>query len=82
MSQITERKNITGGRIKEIRLAKGLSQADIERECSLKGIDITRSKLAKVESGMIRVTDEMLRDLALVLNVEAGVFFESSVIDG
>ncbi len=75
MNQITERKNITGHKIKEIRLSKGMSQQDVERECTLKGINMTRSKLAKIESGMIRVTDETLRDLAIALNVEVGDFF-------
>lgn len=78
MNQITERKNITGASIKEVRIAKGMSQADVERECSLRGIELTRSKLAKVESGMIRVTDEMLRDLAEILEVDVNVFFLSA----
>ncbi|WP_239685908.1 helix-turn-helix domain-containing protein [Photobacterium swingsii] len=43
--------------------------------CSLKGFDMTRSKLAKVESGMVRVTDEMLKNLADVLNVGVEEFF-------
>ncbi|EGQ7902236.1 helix-turn-helix domain-containing protein [Vibrio parahaemolyticus] len=76
MSQVTEKKNITGIRIKEIRLNKGWSQADVERECDLRNIDITRSKLAKIESGMIRVTDEMIRDLCVVLGTDANSFFE------
>ncbi|WP_341851195.1 helix-turn-helix transcriptional regulator [Vibrio vulnificus] len=76
MSQVTEKKNITGIRIKEIRLNKGWSQADVERECDLRNIDITRSKLAKIESGMIRVTDEMIRDLCIVLGTDANSFFE------
>ncbi|EGQ8497969.1 helix-turn-helix domain-containing protein [Vibrio parahaemolyticus] len=76
MSQVTEKKNITGIRIKEIRLNRNWSQADVERECSLRGIDMTRSKLAKVESGMIRVTDEMIRDLCVVLRTDANSLFE------
>ncbi|WP_308303589.1 helix-turn-helix domain-containing protein [Vibrio parahaemolyticus] len=76
MNQVTEKKNITGIRIKEIRLNRNWSQADVERECSLRGIDMTRSKLAKVESGMIRVTDEMIRDLCVVLGTDANSLFE------
>lgn len=76
MNQITEKKNITGIRIKEIRLSRNWSQADVERECSLRGIDMTRSKLAKIESGMIRVTDEMIRDLCVVLGTDANSLFE------
>lgn len=76
MNQVTEKKNITGIRIKEIRLRKEWSQADVERECSLRGIDMTRSKLAKIESGMIRVTDEMIRDLCVVLGTDANSLFE------
>lgn len=76
MNQVTEKKNITGIRIKEIRLNRNWSQADVERECSLRGIDMTRSKLAKIESGMIRVTDEMIRDLSVVLGTDVNSFFE------
>lgn len=76
MTQVTKSKNITGRNIKKIRLCKELSQQDVERIASLQGIDITRSKLAKIESGMVRVTDEILRDLAIILNVEIGKFFE------
>ncbi len=76
MNQVTEKKNITGIRIKEIRLRKEWSQADVERDCSLRGIDMTRSKLAKIESGMIRVTDEMIRDLCVVLGTDANSLFE------
>ena len=76
MTQVTKSKNITGKNIKKIRLCKELSQQDVERIASLRGIDITRSKLAKIESGMVRVTDEILRDLAIILNVKIGKFFE------
>lgn len=69
-------KNITGKNIKKIRLCKELSQQDVERIASLQGIDITRSKLAKIETGMVRVTDAILRDLAIILNVKVGQFFE------
>ncbi|EJR0948793.1 TPA: helix-turn-helix transcriptional regulator [Vibrio parahaemolyticus] len=68
-------KNITGHQIRNIRVSKQLSQQDVERLCSLKGIDMTRSKLAKVESGMVRVTDEMLKNLADVLDVGVEEFF-------
>lgn len=68
-------KNITGHQIRNIRVSKKLSQQDVERLCSLKGIDMTRSKLAKVESGMVRVTDEMLKNLADVLDVGVEEFF-------
>lgn len=76
MNQVTEKKNITGIKIKEIRLSKSWSQADVERECSLLGIDMTRSKLAKIESGMIRVTDEMIKNLCVVLDTDANSLFE------
>lgn len=76
MNQITQKKNITGCRIKKIRIDQGWSQADVERECSLRGIEMTRSKLAKIESGMIRVTDEMIRDFCVVLDTDANSLFE------
>ncbi|HFG2025943.1 TPA: helix-turn-helix domain-containing protein [Vibrio cholerae] len=59
---------------KKARLDKGLSQQDVERIATLRGMDITRSKLAKIETGMIRVTDEILHNLAVVLDVSVNVF--------
>ncbi|MDD9156739.1 helix-turn-helix transcriptional regulator [Aliivibrio sp. S4TY2] len=76
MIEITVRKNITGSRIKSIRLSKKLSQQDVDRIASLQGIDLTRSRLAKIETGMIRVTDETLRDLSIVFDVNVSEFFE------
>ncbi len=76
MIQITHNKNITGSNIRKIRQSKGLSQQDVERISSLQGKDLTRSKLAKIESGMIRVTDEILRDLSVVLEVSVSEFFD------
>ncbi|MFG6247578.1 MULTISPECIES: helix-turn-helix domain-containing protein [Vibrio] len=78
MNSITKPKNITGERIKKTRLDKGLSQQDVERIATLRGMDLTRSKLAKIETGMIRVTDEILHNLAVVLNVNVNVFFNDS----
>ncbi|MDG3085278.1 helix-turn-helix transcriptional regulator [Vibrio hannami] len=72
----TKSKNITGSNIRRVRIAQELSQQDVERISSLQGKSMTRSKLAKIESGMIRVTDEILRDLASVLNVDINEFFE------
>ncbi|WP_235588281.1 helix-turn-helix domain-containing protein [Vibrio parahaemolyticus] len=53
-----------------------MSQQDVERIATLRGIDMTRSKLAKIETGMIRVTDEILHNLAVVLDVSVNVFFD------
>lgn len=77
MNSITKSKNITGENIKKARLGKRLSQQqDVERIATLRGIDMTRSKLAKIETGMIRVTDEILHNLAVVLDVSVNVFFD------
>lgn len=76
MKSITKPKNITGENIKSIRLNKGLSQQDVERISSLRGLEMTRSKLAKIETGMIRVTDEILLNLAVVLDVNVNSFFD------
>lgn len=78
MTNITKSKNITGRNIKRVRIEKALSQQDVERISSLQGKDMTRSKLAKIEAGMIRVTDEILRDLAVVLDVEVSEFFDEN----
>ncbi|GAM61354.1 hypothetical protein JCM19232_5655 [Vibrio ishigakensis] len=57
-------------------MRKQLSQQDLERIASLKGVDLTRSKLAKIETGMIRVTDEMLKVLSELLETPVEEFFK------
>ncbi|WP_261875493.1 helix-turn-helix domain-containing protein [Vibrio rarus] len=79
MTNITNRKNNDVIKIKEMRLGKGLSQQDVERISTLQGIDLTRSKIAKIESGMIRVTDEMLKAFADVLQTPVGSFFGEEI---
>lgn len=76
MMKLSNKKNITGSKIKEIRMRKQLSQQDLERIASLKGVDLTRSKLAKIETGMIRVTDEMLKVLSELLETPVEEFFK------
>ncbi len=78
MTEITnsKTKNITGHKLKTIRLSKGWSQEDVDRLCNLAGLSMTRSKYAKIEAGQIRVTDIMIKDLAKVFDVSINDLFE------
>jgi transcriptional regulator with XRE-family HTH domain len=70
--------NIIGKKIREIRMAQGLTQEELAAACCLLGFDLSRSTLAKVESQNRQVTDHEIRDFAKALNVTEGVFFVTS----
>ncbi|GLS91974.1 transcriptional regulator [Psychromonas marina] len=70
--------NIIGKKIREIRMAKGLTQEQLATACCLLGFDLSRGTLAKVESQNRQVTDYEIRYFAKALNVAEGDFFAVS----
>ena len=62
--------NIVGPQVRKIRESQGLTQEELTARCNLKGWNITRSILAKIESQVRRVTDEEVAKLAMALKVE------------
>lgn len=67
--------NITGRQIKKLRIERGLTQEQLAARCNVAGFDITRSTLAKIESGVRQVTDVEVRFFAQVLKVSEGELF-------
>jgi transcriptional regulator with XRE-family HTH domain len=59
--------NLVGARVRKLRTATGVSQEDLAARCGSAGWDISRSTLAKVESGLRRVNDAELLILAKAL---------------
>lgn len=62
---MSELKKLLGRRIKEIRIAKNLTQEDLSELT-----EIGASSISKIESGYFHPTDENLEKIAKALNVE------------
>ena len=60
-------KNIAGREIQRMRVAKDLSQNDLAVLCQVKGWDISRGTLSKIEAGLRYVSDVELVLLAKVI---------------
>jgi HTH-type transcriptional regulator, cell division transcriptional repressor len=66
--------NITGRRIRQLRTARKprMTQADLASALQLKGFDIDRAGVAKVEGGYRQVSDIELVAIAEALGVAPG----------
>lgn len=59
--------NIVGAQVRELRLAHGLSQAELAARCGVLGWSVTRGTVAKIESGDRAVNDAEVFLLAKAL---------------
>lgn len=57
-----------GGNIRRIRLEHGIGQTELVRMLNLKGVDITRETLVKLERGVQHITGTQLRGIRDCLN--------------
>ena len=74
MNHEIERK--VGGNIRRIREAKGLTQDTVAAKLQLRGCDITRSAVAKIEVGQRHLYPDEIILLRQILNTSYEVFFE------
>lgn len=63
------RKNISGERIRQIRVIQRMSQSDLAARMQVNGVTIEREAISKIESGLRFVTDYEIRIFSEVLNV-------------
>jgi transcriptional regulator with XRE-family HTH domain len=72
VGHITNKRNISGRRIAEARVAAKppLTQDDLSARLELTGIQMDRAAIAKVENNLRRVLDYELRAIAKVLDVK------------
>ena len=70
LSNSTIQQNLIGSVVKKKRIELGLSQINFSAQLQVKGWDISRSGLAKIESKLRRVNDAELYILAQVLDCE------------
>lgn len=59
--------NVVGAQVRELRLALGLSQAELAARCGVLGWSVTRGTVAKIESGDRAVNDAEVFLLARAL---------------
>ena len=65
------KKNLSGPRIREARLRRGLSQAELAARMQVAGVEIERDSISRVEIGLRFVPDYELPVYAQVLGVSA-----------
>ena len=72
MRQYPIKRNISGRRIAEARLAAKppITQGDLSARLALNGVQMDRAAVAKVENNLRRVLDFELRAFSIALGVE------------
>ena len=70
-------KNISGNKIKELRLKHNLTQQELAERLQLKGIDISSNEISKIENNNRLVQDFELFALAEIFKVSADIFNNS-----
>lgn len=69
--------NMIGGRVKELRKAKKMSQQTLSARLELMAIYICRGSISRIEDKQRTVTDIELYGLAKVLGVSIAELFET-----
>lgn len=69
--------NVIGNKVKELRVAKGLRQADLGGLLKEKGIDICRGSILRIEQHERTVSDFELKAFAEVFDVSVCDLFEA-----
>jgi transcriptional regulator with XRE-family HTH domain len=69
--------NIVGPQIRKLRYQQGLTQEMFAARCSVRGWDLSRATLSKVEAQLRCVTDAELVVLANALKVDVGALLPS-----
>ncbi|MFI3249864.1 MAG: helix-turn-helix transcriptional regulator [Eubacteriales bacterium] len=62
-----EFEKIVGGRLRDLRVAKGLTQEQVSAQMQVRGCDVTRSALAKIEVGQRHIYLDELKVLREIL---------------
>ena len=70
-------KNIIGPSVRRLRVKQGLTQAVFTARCQVKGWDVSRGTLAKIEAQVRCVSDTEVALLADCLKCEIGDLYPS-----
>ena len=71
--------NITGGNIKRLREAAGLTQQELSAKLETRAIYVCRGSLSRIENGSRMVSDIELQAIAEILNVPIEDFFQNQL---
>ena len=72
--------NLVGRKVREIRLAKGMSQQKLSDKLEMLAIYICRGSISRIEEGQRTVTDIELYGLSKVLGVSVEELLETEQI--
>lgn len=72
--------NLVGRKVREIRLAKGMSQQKLSDKLEMLAIYICRGSISRIEDGQRTVTDIELYGLSKVLGVSVEELLETEEI--
>ena len=64
------KKNMCGGKIREIRLRKRMSQSDLAAKLKVEGVTLERDSISRIENGTRFVADYEIMILAKIFGVE------------
>lgn len=70
--------NVIGPQVRMFRIQRGWSQPRMATQCQLRGWDISRESLAKIESKLRSITDIEILKLGMVLEVHHSALFPDS----
>lgn len=73
--------NLIGDKVKELRIAKGMSQQTLSNKLEMLAIYICRGSISRIEDKQRTVTDIELYGLAKVLGVPIEALFKLRDID-
>jgi transcriptional regulator with XRE-family HTH domain len=67
--------NVIGPILRKLRQQKGLTQDQVAAKCQIRGFDLTRGTLAKIESQVRAVSDHEIPFLALGVDAKIADLF-------
>ncbi|MDR2462382.1 MAG: helix-turn-helix transcriptional regulator [Verrucomicrobiales bacterium] len=70
--------NVVGGTVRRLRHERNWTQETLSARCTVRGVEITRSTLAKIEAGIRGVNDAELYVLAKALKLDLGELFPAN----
>ena len=70
------RKNVSGEKIRQLRVEKRISQSELAARLQIKGVMLERDSISRIESGVRFVADYELYIFAEVLGVKVAELLE------
>ena len=76
MNQMIKRNVVIGHNIRKMRMDGDLTQEELTVKLQLHGCDISRSTLAKIESGLRNISVEEIETVKMIFNASYEDFFK------